>query len=335
MESQNIFPNNQYIDSNLFQANTQFLMGETIINTKLLDKPDSKIKEICIKNLNDFKISQRTEINIMQNNNNYNISRFPNKKEFYKNGKYINDIFIIYNYNNFKDKHLEKNGYIIENIDMNNETEFTYQNKLKKIKENNVEKSKGDKSKKNPEQFFSEIDKISICVSEYINPENKNEQIHQPSIPNNQQKNIINDPNQYSNSNNNNVNTDTNNNNNINESKVSEISNPTSISKNRTFIQSVTFKPPDRKPIENIIPQKSAETKINQPLPEMNVGGIDYSKIKTQEESKRILSKLLENNQTVNSKVIETNSVVNNPNLSVTNLNFPEIPTSKSYYKNI
>ncbi len=71
------------------------------------------------------------EINIY-NNHNFNQISGVNKQNYVGENK-ANDnfIYIFYDYKNFEEKCLLKKGKIIDNIDMNNETELSYENNKK------------------------------------------------------------------------------------------------------------------------------------------------------------------------------------------------------------
>ena len=236
-----------------------------------------------------------------------------NKNDIPNNAISINDIYIIYNYQNFNDKFIKKNGKIIDNIDMNNETEFTYESKKKIMNENNL---------------FSKS--IKMINSNNINQENKVEQMQNDQKSNNSQKiyyiSQI-EPNYLKN-------------NTININATNQIHQinqqlkPISVQVNRSYEQNKNKVFPlnlENKPKENLIHQKNNE--IHQDLPKPNFDNIDYSKIQTKEQSRRILS-MMEFNSTVESHLIEVNKKENNTNDYVDlHLSFPKVPIQESAYE--
>ena len=86
----------------------------------------------------------------------------------------------------------------------------------------------------------------------------------------------------------------------------------------------------ENKPKESIMPSKINE--INQPLPNINFDNIDYSKIKTNEQSRWILS--MQFNSTVNSRLVDINKKEDNTNNFVDlKLSFPRVPTKENVYE--
>ena len=78
MEDKNISQTNQTKLSDIFQMDSQHLLGKTINNTIMLDQLNMQNIENSDKNKNTIKllgnqISPRTELNIIQNPNNFNI----------------------------------------------------------------------------------------------------------------------------------------------------------------------------------------------------------------------------------------------------------------------
>ena len=299
---------------NMFQSivndtipNSQDLLGKTLTQTQILNQ--SKLN--LLNNLvNRHQIVKGTEL-LINKNANGNIQQIQNRNDIPKNIIPINDIYIIYNYQNFNDKFLKKNGKIIDNIDMNNETEFTYESKKKTMNENNL---------------FSES--IKMLNTNNINSEGKVEQLQNDQILNNSQK--INKISQIKSNN-----LDINNiNKNIISGQIPQVNQefkPISIQINRTHEQNLANNfNQENKPKESIMPSKINE--INQPLPNINFDHIDYSKIKTNEQSRWILS--MQFNSTVNSRLVDINKKEDNTNNFVDlKLSFPRVPTKEKVYE--
>ena len=129
----NIIQNNQNKESKFISViPPDLLLGKTIPKTIMLDQIGKKIPENFIKySPYQTQLVKAGEINI-NNNQNYNkILKLNEQKSIGKNGICFNDIYTFYNNKNFQEKYLQKNEKIIDNIDMNNETEFSYENKKK------------------------------------------------------------------------------------------------------------------------------------------------------------------------------------------------------------
>ena len=289
--------------------NSEDILGKTLTQTQILSQ--SKIN-LLNDFINKYQVVKGEEF-IINKNDNKNIPAINNKNDIPNNAISINDIYIIYNYQNFNDKFMKKNGKIIDNIDMNNETEFTYESKKKIMNENNlVSKS------------------IKMINSNNINQENKVEQMQNDQKSNNSQKiyyvSQI-EPNYLKN-------------NTININATNQIHQinqklkPISVQANRSYDQNKNKAFPlnlVNKPKENIIYQKNNE--IHQDLPKPNFDNIDYSKIQTKEQSRRILS-MMEFNSTVESHLIEVNKKENNTNDYVDlHLSFPKVPIQESAYE--
>jgi len=286
--------------------NSQDLLGKTLTQTQILNQ--SKLN--LLNNLvNRHQIVKGAEL-IINKNANGNIPQIKNRNDIPKNIIPFNDIYIIYNYQNFNDKFMKKNGKIIDNIDMNNETEFTYESKKKIMNENNL---------------FSKS--IKMLNTNKINQEDKVE-LKNDQILNNSQK--INKISQIKSTNLgiNNIN------NNIISNQIPKVNQefkPISIQLNRTHEPNLAINlNQENKPKESIIPSKINE--INQPLPNINFDHIDYSKIKTNEQSRWILS--MQFNSTVNSRLVDINKKEDNTNNFVDlKLSFPRVPTKENVYE--
>ena len=193
---------------------------------------------------------------------------------------------------------------------MNNETEFTYESKKKTMNENNL---------------FSES--IKMLNTNKINQEDKVE-LKNDQILNNSQK-----INKFSQIKSNNL--DINNiNKNIISGQIPQVNQefkPISIQINRTHEPNLANNlNQENKPKESIMPSKINE--INQPLPNINFDHIDYSKIKTNEQSRWILS--MQFNSTVNSRLVDINKKEDNTNNFVDlKLSFPRVPTKENVYE--
>ena len=298
---------------NMFQSivndtipNSQDLLGKTLTQTQILNQ--SKLN--LLNNLvNKHQIVKGAEL-IINKNANGNIPQIKNRNDIPKNIIPFNDIYIIYNYQNFNDKFMKKNGKIIDNIDMNNETEFTYESKKKIMNEKNL---------------FSKS--IKMLNTNKINQEDKVE-LKNDQILNNSQK--INKISQIKS-----TNLDINNiNNNIISNQIPKVNQefkPISIQLNRTHEPNLAINlNQENKPKESIMPSKINE--INQPLPNINFDHIDYSKIKTNEQSRWILS--MQFNSTVNSRLVDINKKEDNTNNFVDlKLSFPRVPTKEKVYE--
>lgn len=122
----NIIQNNQNGESKFVSLiPPDVLLGITIPKTIILDQKD-------ITNQYHYLQTVKTgEINIY-NNHNFNQISGVNKQNYVGENK-ANDnfIYIFYDYKNFEEKCLLKKGKIIDNIDMNNETELSYENNKK------------------------------------------------------------------------------------------------------------------------------------------------------------------------------------------------------------
>lgn len=301
-ENHNIFQSN--VNDTI--PNSQDLLGKTLTQTQILNQ--SKLN--LLNNLvNRHQIVKGAEL-IINKNANGNIPQIQNRNDIPKNIIPFNDIYIIYNYQNFNDKFLKKNGKIIDNIDMNNETEFTYESKKKIMNENNL---------------FSKS--IKMLNTNNINQEDKVE-LKNDQILNNSQK--INKISQIKS-----TNLDINNiNKNIISNQIPKVNQefkPISIQINRTHEPNLANNlNQESKTKESVMPSKINE--INQPLPNINFDHIDYSKIKTNEQSRWILS--MQFNSTVNSRLVDINKKEDNTNNFVDlKLSFPRVPTKENVYE--
>lgn len=122
----NIIQNNQNGESKFVSLiPPDVLLGITIPKTIILDQKD------ITNQYNYLQIVKTGEINIY-NNHNFNQISGVNKQNYVGENK-ANDnfIYIFYDYKNFEEKCLLKKGKIIDNIDMNNETELSYENNKK------------------------------------------------------------------------------------------------------------------------------------------------------------------------------------------------------------
>ena len=289
--------------------NSEDILGKTLTQTQILSQSKINLLNDFIKR---YQVVKGEEF-IINKNDNKNITKINNKNDIPNNAISINDIYIIYNYQNFNDKFMKKNGKIIDNIDMNNETEFTYESKKKIMNENNlVSKS------------------IKMINSNNINQENKVELMQNGQNSNNSKKiyNISQIEPNYLKNNTVNINAT----NQIHQ--INQQFKPISVQVNRSYEQNKNKAFPlnlENKPKENIIHQKNNE--IHQDLPKPNFDNIDYSKIQTKEQSRRILS-MMEFNSTVESHLIEVNKKENNTNDYVDlHLSFPKVPIQESAYE--
>ena len=122
----NIIQNNQNGESKFVSLiPPDVLLGITIPKTIILEQKD-------ITNQYNYLQTVKTgEINIY-NNHNFNQISGVNKQNYVgENKAKDNFIYIFYDYKNFEEKCLLKKGKIIDNIDMNNETELSYENNKK------------------------------------------------------------------------------------------------------------------------------------------------------------------------------------------------------------
>ena len=122
----NIIQNNQNGESKFVSLiPPDVLLGITIPKTIILDQKD------ITNQYNYLQTVKAGEINIY-NNHNFNKISGVNKQNYVGENK-ANDnfIYIFYDYKNFEEKCLLKKGKIIDNIDMNNETELSYENNKK------------------------------------------------------------------------------------------------------------------------------------------------------------------------------------------------------------
>ena len=298
---------------NMFQSivndtipNSQDLLGKTLTQTQILNQ--SKLN--LLNNLvNRHQIVKGAEL-IINKNANGNIPQIQNRNDIPKNIIPMNDIYIIYNYQNFNDKFMKKNGKIIDNIDMNNETEFTYESKKKIMNEKNL---------------FSKS--IKMLNTNKINQEDKVELKNDQILNNSQKINKI-SPIKSTNFDINNIN------NNIISNQIPKVNQefkPISIQINRTHEPNLAINlNQENKPKESIMPSKINE--INQPLPNINFDNIDFSDVKTKEQSRWILS--MQFNSTVNSRLVDINKKEDNTNNFVDlKLSFPRVPTKEKVYE--
>lgn len=122
----NIIQNNQNGESKFVSLiPPDVLLGITIPKTIILDQKD-------ITNQYNYLQTVKTgEINIY-NNHNFNQISGVNKQNYVGENKAKDNFnYIFYDYKNFEEKCLLKKGKIIDNIDMNNETELSYENNKK------------------------------------------------------------------------------------------------------------------------------------------------------------------------------------------------------------
>ena len=122
----NIIQNNQNGESKFVSLiPPDVLLGITIPKTIILDQKD------ITNQYNYLQTVKAGEINIY-NNHNFNQISGVNKQNYVgENKAKDNFIYIFYDYKNFEEKCLLKKGKIIDNIDMNNETELFYENNKK------------------------------------------------------------------------------------------------------------------------------------------------------------------------------------------------------------
>ena len=122
----NIIQNNQNGESKFVSLiPPDVLLGMTIPKTVMLEQKN-------ITNQYNYLQTVKTgEINIY-NNHNFNKISETNKQNYIDENK-ANDnfIYIFYDYKNFEEKCFLKKGKIYDNIDMNDETELSYENKKK------------------------------------------------------------------------------------------------------------------------------------------------------------------------------------------------------------
>lgn len=122
----NIIQNNQNGESKFVSLiPPDVLLGITIPKTIILNQKD------ITNQYNYLQTVKAGEINIY-NNHNFNQISGVNKQNYVgENKAKDNFIYIFYDYKNFEEKCLLKKGKIIDNIDMNNETELSYENNKK------------------------------------------------------------------------------------------------------------------------------------------------------------------------------------------------------------
>jgi len=119
------------LDSKKFNENLQAVnLGKTLQNTILIDSNNNLLQNNTVnEQANNIQYINKKNQNIInpQINNNQDIQKC------YLN----NSLYAIYNNDNEKIKYIkDENNNDIYDIDMNNETEFSFQEKLKEIKKN-------------------------------------------------------------------------------------------------------------------------------------------------------------------------------------------------------
>ena len=119
------------LDSQRFNENLQAVnLGKTLQNTILIDSNNNLLQNNTVnEQANNIQYINKKNQNIInpQINNNQDIQKC------YLN----NSLYAIYNNDNEKIKYIkDENNNDIYDIDMNNETEFSFQEKLKEIKKN-------------------------------------------------------------------------------------------------------------------------------------------------------------------------------------------------------
>ena len=119
------------LDSQRFNENLQAVnLGKTLQNTILIDSNNNLLQNNTVnEQANNIQYINKKNQNIInpQINNNQDIQKC------YLN----NSLYAIYNNGNEKIKYIkDENNNDIYDIDMNNETEFSFQEKLKEIKKN-------------------------------------------------------------------------------------------------------------------------------------------------------------------------------------------------------
>jgi hypothetical protein len=119
------------LDSQRFNENLQAVnLGKTLQNTILIDSNNNLLQNNTVnEQANNIQYINKKNQNIInpQMNNNQDIQKC------YLN----NSLYAIYNNGNEKIKYIkDENNNDIYDIDMNNETEFSFQEKLKEIKKN-------------------------------------------------------------------------------------------------------------------------------------------------------------------------------------------------------
>ena len=142
------------LDSQRFNENLQAVnLGKTLQNTILIDSNNNLLQNNTVnEQANNIQYINKKNQNIInpQINNNQDIQKC------YLN----NSLYAIYNNGNEKIKYIkdEKNNDIYD-IDMNNETEFSFQEKLKEIKKNSQKMVIPDKNLNNsiPDQNLNNI----------------------------------------------------------------------------------------------------------------------------------------------------------------------------------
>ena len=127
------------LDSQRFNENLQAVnLGKTLQNTILIDSNNNLLQNNTVnEQANNIQYINKKNQNIInpQINNNQDIQKC------YLN----NSLYAIYNNGNEKIKYIkDENNNDIYDIDMNNETEFSFQEKLKEIKKNS-QKMEGDR----------------------------------------------------------------------------------------------------------------------------------------------------------------------------------------------
>lgn len=301
----NINQNNPEEKDKLFSTNILDKLGNTIDGTIILNEPNSN-GDLNKNSLNDNIISKSPISNINNLPNSHNRKSDENSYEI------INDNCIIFYQNN--EKVLKKGEIFIHNIDMNNETEFTFQNKQNKQLYVSKEISKNISKEQSLDVF-----NLPIQESKYINNNsNKIEKIPNPQLAN--QGPLMNGVHLNP----------SNNKNNTNSPAKNEIKSP-NLNFNSDIItnkHNVKFKlNPNSKPNESIIPLKSQEN--NQIMPKLSNFNLEKDKKIKEEDSGRILSPIFENKSTA-SLILQGSDNENNLNLQDYDLKILNNPTVKS-----
>ena len=152
------------LDSKKFNENLQAVnLGKTLQNTILIDSNNNLLQNNTVnEQANNIQYINKKNQNIInpQINNNQDIQKC------YLN----NSLYAIYNNGNEKIKYIkdEKNNDIYD-IDMNNETEFSFQEKLKEIKKNSQKMEINSISDKNLNNIIPDKNLNNIIPDQNLN----------------------------------------------------------------------------------------------------------------------------------------------------------------------
>ena len=152
------------LDSQRFNENLQAVnLGKTLQNTILIDSNNNLLQNNTVnEQANNIQYINKKNQNIInpQINNNQDIQKC------YLN----NSLYAIYNNGNEKIKYIkDENNNDIYDIDMNNETEFSFQEKLKEIKKNSQKMEINSISDKNLNNIIPDKNLNNIIPDQNLN----------------------------------------------------------------------------------------------------------------------------------------------------------------------